>query len=351
MIIVQDRIEVAAQNLEQLQTMFSTLYQPLAAERGLNFVEALVSPPLKLDRAPCTLWLRWQVANAGAWWSMRLQASHPSVADFWQDVDAMCISRERIYLTGDPAGQLQMAEDTQPYAVDVNGYRETVQLRLKDGVAESDKVAFTSVLTAASTRLPGVKFAHLGANMAPEYAVGHFTWDLLFPDEVTASAAHSSDFWQQQVVPALERYCEAYQALAMDVLGAGMRQLGLRNGVKRTAYFRLLPAATPQQAEQFEQDLLEMPAQITDIRNWCLSRAKVLPWSTVDTPEWTYVWEQEFESLDGLTGPYMAHPHHWAHIDRWFDPESGVQAVDTYLSHAFCPLAESIMAREIKSSM
>jgi hypothetical protein len=46
----------------------------------------------------------------------------------------------------------------------------------------------------------------------------------------------------------------------------------------------------------------------------------------------------------------MAHPHHWAHIDRWFDPESGAQVVDVNLSHAFCALDQSIIAMETQSA-
>ena len=87
-------------------------------------------------------------------------------------------------------------------------------------------------------------------------------------------------------------------------------------------------------------------AQIPEILNWRLSRARVLPWDNAGVSPWTYVWEQEFASLDDLLGPYMMHPHHWAHIDRWFDLESGVQALDVNLSHAFCPVAQSILSAE-----
>ena len=132
----------------------------------------------------------------------------------------------------------------------------------------------------------------------------------------------------------------------METLGAGLRDSGLKNAIKRTAYFRLLPGTDDATARRFEQDLLEMPMQIPEILNWRLSRAEALPWNQNEVAPWTYVWEQEFAKLEDLLGPYMTHPHHWAHIDRWFDPESGVQAVDTRLSHAFSPLQESLIAKE-----
>ncbi|MDV6240320.1 antibiotic biosynthesis monooxygenase family protein [Rhodococcus opacus] len=50
---------------------------------------------------------------------------------------------------------------------------------------------------------------------------------------------------------------------------------------------------------------------------------------------WTHVWEQEYANLDGLLGPYMTHPYHWAHIDRWFGPERGPRIV-TRLCQGFC---------------
>jgi hypothetical protein len=80
----------------------------------------------------------------------------------------------------------------------------------------------------------------------------------------------------------------------------------------------MLPRATDQ-SSRFEADLLEMPAHIPQILNWRLSRALPLPWNSAKCAPWTYVWEQEFESLDDLLGPYMLHPDHWAYIDRWFD--------------------------------
>ena len=39
------------------------------------------------------------------------------------------------------------------------------------------------------------------------------------------------------------------------------------------------------------------------------------------TSAWTHVFEQEFTDVEGLMGPYLMHPIHWAVVDRWFDPE------------------------------
>jgi len=36
----------------------------------------------------------------------------------------------------------------------------------------------------------------------------------------------------------------------------------------------------------------------------------------------THVFSQRFTDLEGLTGPYLMHPIHWAYVDRWFDPDA-----------------------------
>lgn len=348
MIVVQDKIEIAGGRLERLQQLFHDGYVADAADRGLHFVDSLVSPPVILQDAPVTLWLRWQVADPGAWWAMRAQSGNSSVASFWAEVDSLCIARERIYLTADTAAKLPRAENVSRFAVGTQGYRETAQLVLRGDASDSDRAALESVLRSATGALPGLEAANLGANFAPEYAAGHYTWDLLYPDSKIATAARLSAAWQQEIKNALDSYCISCHALSLETIGAGLRRPDQANVLKRTAYFRVLPGTAPGRAQQFERDLLEMAAQIPAILNWRLSRAGTLPWDTAGCKPWTYVWEQEYESLDCLLGPYMAHPHHWAHIDRWFDQESGVQAVDSDLSHAFCLMNTSIISCESK---
>lgn len=345
MITVQDRIELSSDQLQPVLTLFHEGYQSAAAQRGLQFVEAQVSPPLRLQSGIATLWLRWQVADAGAWWAMRAQSGTPEVAAFWAEVDRRVQTRERVYLL--PVDAVAAApESLDALSIQTRGHRETAQLALKEGLDETAVAELEAVLNQAAEQLPGLETAELSRNLAPDYAAGHYTWDLLFADRTAAEAARATPFWRDQVLPALKRSCRAVHALELDTLGAGLRQPDLSGAIKRTAFFRLLPGVDAQTAQRFEADLLEMPAQIPDILNWRLSRARPLPWNDTDDTPWTYVWEQEFASLEGLMGPYMAHPHHWAHIDRWFDPESGVQAVDVHLSHAFSPLSQSLINRE-----
>jgi hypothetical protein len=54
--------------------------------------------------------------------------------------------------------------------------------------------------------------------------------------------------------------------------------------------------------------------------------------------------EQEFETLEGLTGDYMQHAYHWSWVDTWFDPQAPNRIVDTTLVHAMCDLDRSLLA-------
>lgn len=89
------------------------------------------------------------------------------------------------------------------------------------------------------------------------------------------------------------------------------------------------PAAS---VDAFESDLLAMPGYIGSIRAWQLSRVS----HAVGAASWTHVWEQEFSDLNGLMGPYLMHPIHWAVVDRWFDPECPECIVREQVCHSFC---------------
>jgi len=105
-------------------------------------------------------------------------------------------------------------------------------------------------------------------------------------------------------------------------------------GVYRALLLSVKSSTGDDALARFEREVLAMPRYIPSIRAWRLSRVA----QAAGGRRWTHVWEQRYDDLAGLSGPYMLHPYHWAWVDRWFDPESPDWIVDTHLCHSFCRL-------------
>jgi len=101
--------------------------------------------------------------------------------------------------------------------------------------------------------------------------------------------------------------------------------------VKRTLLLRVRPGTPAAVQEHFESELAAMPRYIPTIRSWALSRAD----QAAAASRWTHVWEQEYESVDGLRVGYMMSPYHWAGVDRWFDAEVPASIVEPEVAHVF----------------
>lgn len=104
--------------------------------------------------------------------------------------------------------------------------------------------------------------------------------------------------------------------------------------IYRSLLLRVRPGTDQGTIDAFEDDLRLLPRYVPSIHSWQLSRVE----RAVGTSQWTHVFEQEFRDLDGLTGPYLMHPIHWAHVDRWFDPECPDAIVRDRVCHSFCRL-------------
>jgi hypothetical protein len=110
--------------------------------------------------------------------------------------------------------------------------------------------------------------------------------------------------------------------------------------VYRALLLRVHPGTDAHTVARFEGELRLMPRFVNTITAWQLSRVD----EPVGTSEWTHVFEQEFTDVDGLMGPYLMHPIHWAVVDRWFDPECPEVIVRDRVCHSFCAMAESVLA-------
>ncbi|MBO0676682.1 Dabb family protein [Mycolicibacterium sp. S2-37] len=104
--------------------------------------------------------------------------------------------------------------------------------------------------------------------------------------------------------------------------------------VYRTLLLRVRPGTDETVVRRFEDDLRLLPRHVQTIHAWQLSRVE----NATGTVPWTHVFEQEFTDLDGLMGPYLMHPIHWAVVDQWFDPECPQMIVRDRVCHSFCAL-------------
>jgi hypothetical protein len=111
-------------------------------------------------------------------------------------------------------------------------------------------------------------------------------------------------------------------------------QTGAGDGatIYRTLLLRVDPHTDDAIIERFEADLRLLPRYVRTITSWQLSRVD----SAIGASPWTHVFEQEFTDVDGLMGPYLMHPIHWAYVDRWFDPECPDVIVRDRVCHSFC---------------
>lgn len=164
---------------------------------------------------------------------------------------------------------------------------------------------------------------------------GHIVWRTEFKTEAAALAVTLDPAWSR-IAPVLDG--AVVNAVGYNVTRSSVRPAG--PGIWRALIFRLFPAAFPQAAAELEAATLLLPKYIPAIRSWALSQV-----STVEGPkDFTYVWEQEFDSLSGLTGDYMVHPVHWGFVDAWFDAECPNYVVDPHLIQVVGEIQQTIMS-------
>ncbi|HKT63584.1 Dabb family protein [Burkholderia sp. 22313] len=203
---------------------------------------------------------------------------------------------------------------------------DTAQIHV---AATDDAGAFERAVRDAALALPGATRVVLARNLDGCWGAGDYTLDVLRDERATGQ---TMDVTALARLPGVVRIDGA----ACRAIGGGLREPALRDGIWRTLMLRVRPTAAATQVRELERELLRMPAFMPGIRNWRLSR--------IVTPgAWTHVWQQEFAHVGDLLGEYLLHPYHWGWVDRRFDAESPDWTVDA-ISHAFCPLASSLLA-------
>lgn len=177
--------------------------------------------------------------------------------------------------------------------------------------------------------VPGLRASRAGVHPTgvvapPGMGAGAVTWDLV----LDADAPHTpGDVLAHEAAHRLAGAVTVATEIGLaPIASARVEWSGPR--IKRTLLLRVRNEASADLVARFEADLAEMPEHITTIRSWALSR-------TTGRGPWTHAWEQEFATLDGLTGAYMLHPFHWSVVDAWFDPEVPDHVVEPELAHLF----------------
>lgn len=183
------------------------------------------------------------------------------------------------------------------------------------------------------------EFSFVGTALPGSHRGGDLVWHLHFADE---SAWRTSGGWEALDTVLSDPAVQELDAAAYSVGQFGIRDPMLRQGVYRTLFVGV-SEATPQTIQtQFSGELACLPNYIPEIRNWAMNATVA---ARGEVP-WTHVWEQEFASVDGLVGPYMMGPYHWAFVDRWFDDEMPEQIVaNGALRHSVSTLVESVINR------
>ena len=201
--------------------------------------------------------------------------------------------------------------------------------------------AIAAQLVEIGATLPGVVTNAAGKTLPRSLNGEHLMWRISFATENDHWAALASAAWATKVAPLLDpangvSFDRVSYRPKLSDSSAGRQ----REGIWRCLTWSIDAGTSATEISQFEKDTALMPAHIPAIRNWALCEVV----ASSGRRRWTHVWEQEFDDVAGLEGPYMLHPIHWGLVDGWFDPECPQRIVDPFLIHAAFAIREAVIA-------
>lgn len=324
-VFVIDRVVTAPGCAQKFIDAYLSGYAPGARERGMTLRDVLVSPPIWFDDRSNVVTITWTLPSPQDWWQMTWQGRpDPTVAHWWDSITDLVVERTRSVAS---AAELVDAAAAPALAGTSAGATTLGVTRLLD-VAEPERNRVLHTLRTAAER-SGASRALVEPTLPGSRNGGDILVHLRFPSR---ESWEKSDFDEILADPAISR-----------VNGATYRGAPVRRG-SGTVY-RALLLRVPDDVETgavaaFESELAMMPRYVQTIAAWQLSRVE----QAVGTSEWTHVFEQEFTDVDGLMGPYLMHPIHWAVVDRWFDPETTDIIVRDRVCHSFCELPAPVLS-------
>lgn len=323
-VFVVDRVVTRPGCAQKFIDAYLAGYAPGARDRGMTLRDVVVSPPVWFEDRSNVVTATWTLPSPQAWWQMTWQGRpDPAVARWWDSITDVVVERSR-----EVASAADAITDVSPaLPVTSSGAATLGVTRLLD-VDESDRDRILRALRDAAEH-SGASRALVEPTLPGSRNGGDILVHLRFANE---DDWQKSDFDDSLADPAITR-----------VNGVTYQGAPLRRGsgtVYRALLLRVPDEVEAETVAAFESELLMMPRYVPTIAAWQLSRVE----QAIGTSEWTHVFEQEFTDVDGLMGPYLMHPIHWAVVDRWFDPETTDIIVRDRVCHSFCDLPGPVLA-------
>jgi hypothetical protein len=221
-------------------------------------------------------------------------------------------------------------------------FKLTKLITVNPSAGDAGRVAITATLNAAAAPGGAAIRSMLKPTLAGVYNGGDYIWHVQFADEA-GYAAWKADSERGKTVDG--RLGDATLVSHVDSVAyeggpAGEKPDAPAKGCYRVALFSVFKEVRPGAIAQYDAETYEMGNYIDSIKRWQVSRVT----ESSGARPWTHVWEQDYADVGGLHGAYMLHPHHWGHVDRWYDPECTDWMIDTHLCHTFCDFDESMIA-------
>ena len=221
-------------------------------------------------------------------------------------------------------------------------FKLTKLVTLAEGAGSQDRAKVVAAITGAAG-------AAVRTMLSPTYEGvyngGDYIWHLQFNDE-SGYAAWKADAAGGKAADAVLNDTSLVghvDSVAYEGGPAGSKAGAPDRGCYRVALFSAFREPFPGAIAQYDAETYEMGNYIHSIKRWQVSHVR----ESSGARNWTHVWEQEYDDLGGLQGAYMLHPHHWGHVDRWYDPECTVWMIDNHLCHTYCDFDGSVIAPKV----
>lgn len=219
-------------------------------------------------------------------------------------------------------------------------FKLTKLVTLAPAAGDTGRAKVTAAMAAAGKPGGTVVRSMLEPTLPNVYNGGDYIWHVQFADEAAYDKWKADAGKQADAVLNDAALVSHVDSVAYEGGRTGSKPGGLNKGAYRVALFSVFQEPYPGAIDQYDYETYEMGEYINSIKNWQVSRVK----EASGARPWTHVWEQEYEDISGLHGAYMMHPHHWAFIDRWYDPECTDWMIDNHLCHTFCNFDGSVIA-------